>query len=74
MSHLSAGSLRWMLDDARSLEPAERAHLRECGPCRQLAAGVISDARRVAVLLESVQGPAVDAAQVLDSLRRRGMI
>lgn len=63
-----------MLDDATSLEPAERAHLRECGRCKHLAAGVIADARRVAVLLESVQAPAVDAAQVLDSLRRRGVI
>lgn len=74
MSHLSEGSLRWMLDDPLSLAGEDRAHLRKCRRCRDAAARVVGDARRAAVVFETDQPAPADPAAILRALRERGFI
>lgn len=74
MSHLSEGSLRWMLDDPLSLADKDRAHLRKCRRCKDAAARVIADARKAAAVFETDQPAPVDPAAVLRALRERGVI
>ncbi|MEX2587679.1 MAG: hypothetical protein WD602_06760 [Actinomycetota bacterium] len=74
MKHLSEATLRRRLDDPASLAAGDRAHLRACRRCKDLAAQVVGDARRAAELLEGTPLAPVDPAAVLKALRKRGAV
>lgn len=73
MKHLSEGTLRRMLDQPQSFAEADRSHLESCKRCRTTAAAVVSDAGKVAVLMEGTGRVAADPAPALEGLRGRGL-
>ena len=73
MRHLSAGTLRRMLDHPQSFPAGQRAHLRECERCRARAGRVVAEASGVAVLLETADRMPVDSEAALQQLKARGL-
>lgn len=73
MRHISKGALRQMLDQPQLLAPERRAHLQSCAKCRTVAAAVVADAGRVAVLMEGSGKVTADPAPALSALRSGGL-
>ncbi len=73
MRHISKGALRQMLDQPQLLAPKRRAHLQSCAKCRTVAAAVVADAGRVAVLMEGSGKVTADPAPALSALRSGGL-
>lgn len=73
MRHISKGALRQMLDRPQLLAPERRAHLQSCAKCRTVAAAVVADAGRVAVLMEGSGRVTADPAPALSALRSGGL-
>lgn len=73
MRHISKGALRRMLDQPQMLAPERRAHLQSCTRCRAVAATVVADAGRVAVLMEGSGKVTADPAPALSALRSGGL-
>lgn len=73
MSHISAGSLRRMLDQPQSIPEADGAHLKSCKRCRSAFASIVGNAERVAVLMEGSGKVTADHVAALGILRTRGL-
>lgn len=73
MSHISAGSLRRMLDQPQSIPEADGAHLKSCKRCRSSFASIVGNAERVAVLMEGNGKVTADHVAALGILRTRGL-
>ena len=73
MSHISEGELRRMLDQPQSFPEEQRAHLESCERCRTIAAAVVADAGKAAMLMEGAGKVPADPEAALDTLRKRGL-